>query len=262
MGAGALSDIELLAMLLRSGTRGHDVLTLSERLINEAGSLAGCGLERGGLPPAQRHWARQGAATSDRDEVARRVLGSRPAKHPCSTGRISSPRISILTSRADRGEIMGAVPQPKRRSSNAWSYVGDGHGQSRASARGFSGGDPPGGQRGRGGPQSSQRRSDAQQRRPPGDAATPRRCAHGGNRAGGPCDLGRPEADPAARGWFSFRLAGLLVAGSPGFISETKHPDPWIRAGPSPYFVAAVYDRRRGPGLVAALARVVIGPIS
>jgi DNA repair protein RadC len=40
-GATALSDTELLAMLLRSGTRGHDVLTLSSRLIAEAGSLAG-----------------------------------------------------------------------------------------------------------------------------------------------------------------------------------------------------------------------------
>lgn len=40
-GAGALSDSELLAMLLRSGTKGHDVLTLSNRLISEAGSLAG-----------------------------------------------------------------------------------------------------------------------------------------------------------------------------------------------------------------------------
>jgi DNA repair protein RadC len=40
-GAGALSDSELLAMLLRSGTKGHDVLTLSNRLIQEAGSLAG-----------------------------------------------------------------------------------------------------------------------------------------------------------------------------------------------------------------------------
>jgi DNA repair protein RadC len=40
-GAGALSDSELLAMLLRSGTKGHDVLTLSNRLIAEAGSLAG-----------------------------------------------------------------------------------------------------------------------------------------------------------------------------------------------------------------------------
>jgi DNA repair protein RadC len=40
-GAGALSDTELLAMLLRSGTRGQDVLTLASRLIAEAGSLAG-----------------------------------------------------------------------------------------------------------------------------------------------------------------------------------------------------------------------------
>ncbi len=40
-GPAALSDTELLAMLLRSGTRGHDVLTLSSRLISEAGSLAG-----------------------------------------------------------------------------------------------------------------------------------------------------------------------------------------------------------------------------
>jgi DNA repair protein RadC len=40
-GAAALSDTELLAMLLRSGTRGQDVLTLSSRLISDAGSLSG-----------------------------------------------------------------------------------------------------------------------------------------------------------------------------------------------------------------------------
>ncbi len=40
-GAASLSDSELLAMLLRSGTRGQDVLTLATRLIHEAGSLAG-----------------------------------------------------------------------------------------------------------------------------------------------------------------------------------------------------------------------------
>lgn len=40
LGASALSDAELLAMLLRSGTAGNDVLTLSSRLINEAGSLS------------------------------------------------------------------------------------------------------------------------------------------------------------------------------------------------------------------------------
>lgn len=40
-GVRALADTELLAMLLRSGTRGMDVLTLSARLMQEAGSLAG-----------------------------------------------------------------------------------------------------------------------------------------------------------------------------------------------------------------------------
>jgi DNA repair protein RadC len=39
-GADALSDTELLAMLVRSGTRGQDVLTLCARLLLEAGSLA------------------------------------------------------------------------------------------------------------------------------------------------------------------------------------------------------------------------------
>jgi DNA repair protein RadC len=38
-GAKALSDTELIAMLLHSGTRGHDVLSLSSSLIKEAGSL-------------------------------------------------------------------------------------------------------------------------------------------------------------------------------------------------------------------------------
>ncbi|GAB5559063.1 MAG: DNA repair protein RadC [Synoicihabitans sp.] len=39
-GAKALSDTELLAMLLRSGTRGWDVVTLAGSLIAQAGSLA------------------------------------------------------------------------------------------------------------------------------------------------------------------------------------------------------------------------------
>ncbi|MEZ5276445.1 MAG: DNA repair protein RadC [Opitutaceae bacterium] len=39
-GAGALSDTELIAMLLRSGTPGNDVLSLSGRLVADAGSLS------------------------------------------------------------------------------------------------------------------------------------------------------------------------------------------------------------------------------
>lgn len=38
-GPGALSDTELLAMLLRSGSRGHNVISIAQRLIAEAGSL-------------------------------------------------------------------------------------------------------------------------------------------------------------------------------------------------------------------------------
>lgn len=41
LGPFALSDAELLAMLLRSGTQGQDVLTLANRLMSEAGSLGG-----------------------------------------------------------------------------------------------------------------------------------------------------------------------------------------------------------------------------
>ena len=40
-GASALSDSELLAMLLRSGSRKMDVLELATSIIQEAGSLAG-----------------------------------------------------------------------------------------------------------------------------------------------------------------------------------------------------------------------------
>jgi DNA repair protein RadC len=41
LGPGALSDTELLGMLLRSGTRGQDVMTLATHLLAGAGSLAG-----------------------------------------------------------------------------------------------------------------------------------------------------------------------------------------------------------------------------
>ena len=39
-GSAALSDTELLAMLLRSGSKGHNVLAVAQQLITEAGSLA------------------------------------------------------------------------------------------------------------------------------------------------------------------------------------------------------------------------------
>ena len=41
LGSQALSDRELLAMILRSGTARYDVLALADILISQAGSLAG-----------------------------------------------------------------------------------------------------------------------------------------------------------------------------------------------------------------------------
>ncbi|MBC8011999.1 MAG: DNA repair protein RadC [Burkholderiales bacterium] len=38
-GVGTLGDTELLALIIRSGTKGHDVMSLATRLLAEAGSL-------------------------------------------------------------------------------------------------------------------------------------------------------------------------------------------------------------------------------
>jgi DNA repair protein RadC len=40
LGPAALSDSELLAILLRSGSKGHNVLIIAQQLVAEAGSLA------------------------------------------------------------------------------------------------------------------------------------------------------------------------------------------------------------------------------
>lgn len=82
-GAGALSDTELLAMLLRSGTRGQDVLTLATRLIAEAGSLAGLIAWRADdfekLKGIGRVKALQLVTVM---EVARRVVGQQAGESP------------------------------------------------------------------------------------------------------------------------------------------------------------------------------------
>jgi DNA repair protein RadC len=83
LGAGALSDSELLAMLLRSGTRGQDVLTLATRLIAEAGSLAGLIAWRREdfrkLKGIGRVKALQLVTVM---EVARRVIGQQAGEEP------------------------------------------------------------------------------------------------------------------------------------------------------------------------------------
>jgi DNA repair protein RadC len=83
LGPTALSDTELLAMLLRSGTRGHDVLTLADRLIAEAGSLSGLitwkETDFRRLKGIGRVKALQLLAVM---EVARRVIGQQSGEAP------------------------------------------------------------------------------------------------------------------------------------------------------------------------------------
>jgi DNA repair protein RadC len=85
-GPAALSDTELLAMLLRSGTRGQDVVTLAGRLVTEAGSLGGLLSWREAdfrrLKGIGRIKALQLVAVM---EVARRVLGTPAGEAPLLT---------------------------------------------------------------------------------------------------------------------------------------------------------------------------------
>ena len=82
-GAQALSDSELLAILLRTGTQGQDVVTLSNRLVAAAGSLAGlvawkdADFRRFKGIGAVKAW--QLVAMM---ELARRVLGQRNGEAP------------------------------------------------------------------------------------------------------------------------------------------------------------------------------------
>jgi DNA repair protein RadC len=76
-GVGKLADAELLALLLRSGTRGHDVMSLASLLLSEAGSLHALARWKDSdfrrLKGIGRVKALQLCAVM---EVARRVLGA------------------------------------------------------------------------------------------------------------------------------------------------------------------------------------------
>ncbi len=81
-GSAALSDAELLAVLLGSGSRGKDALALGRELLNTAGSLGALRgrpdqqIRAGGLGPAKR--ARIAAAL----ELARRSLAEQLHEKP------------------------------------------------------------------------------------------------------------------------------------------------------------------------------------
>jgi len=82
-GVTALSDTELLAMLLRSGSKGMNVLSLASRLIADAGSLAGL------IAWAEADYRRlrgighvKALQLMTVMEIARRVLGERQGEAP------------------------------------------------------------------------------------------------------------------------------------------------------------------------------------
>jgi DNA repair protein RadC len=82
-GAAALADAELLALLLRTGVAGQDVLQLAQALIDRFGGLGGLLAARAdevqsvkGLGPAKR------AELAAVLEIARRVLAERLAAQP------------------------------------------------------------------------------------------------------------------------------------------------------------------------------------
>lgn len=81
LGAEALSDVELLALFLRTGSRGEDVLAFAARLLNDCGGLAGLLAGSGdaltqihGIGPAKR--AELMAITA----LARRFLAQQMAR--------------------------------------------------------------------------------------------------------------------------------------------------------------------------------------
>jgi hypothetical protein len=76
LGAGALSDAELIAILLRVGVKGTNAIELARQLLRDHGSLAGSGaLQRARTLEDERRRPRQGGATRGGDSDS--DIGSR-----------------------------------------------------------------------------------------------------------------------------------------------------------------------------------------
>ena len=74
LGPEALSDAELVAVLLRTGTRGTDVLALAEKLLADAGGLAGlAAADRRATVRARGVGPAKGAVVAAALEVGRRL---------------------------------------------------------------------------------------------------------------------------------------------------------------------------------------------
>jgi len=109
-GAGALTDVELLAVLLRTGVRGEGVLDYARRWLEEHGGLVGLAtldvsqiLQRHGIGPAKG--AELAAALELGRRLARLPLEGRPV--------LDRPELVadylIASFAAERGELFGCV---------------------------------------------------------------------------------------------------------------------------------------------------------
>ena len=76
LGSAALADTELIAMVLRNGTHGQDVMTLASKLIHASGSLAGLvGWKEGDYRRHKRIVRVKALQLMATMEIARRVMG-------------------------------------------------------------------------------------------------------------------------------------------------------------------------------------------
>ncbi len=178
LGAEALSEAELIALLLRTGGGGRDALALAAWLLQQHQGLSGLAtIERMELAAHAGRGAGQerdaGSGTRARAPARRAALASgRP-------GARSRRRVPALP-RAAASCASRAIPgRPARRASpddaRGGDLAGDAHREPRASARGVSARAARGGGRRRAGPQPPERRSDAQHRGSRDHIAT-RRC--------------------------------------------------------------------------------------
>ncbi len=108
-GSRALSDVELVAILLRTGRRGESVLDMARRLLAERGGLGGLAgatpeaLFGAGLGPAKR------AALLAALEIGRRLARARlPEREPLSRPAAVASYLTLRYAVEDQ-EVMGAL---------------------------------------------------------------------------------------------------------------------------------------------------------
>jgi hypothetical protein len=138
LGSSALSDTELLAMLLRSGSKGRNVLAVAQQLMTEAGTLAAL------IRWTDRDFSRLKGIGHIKSlqlvtvmEIARRVLTQ-------STG-LGTPSLSVSNCVVIGGKILGALPQSQEPPDQAGrGHVGHRDQQPGPSPRSFPRGDPTG----------------------------------------------------------------------------------------------------------------------